>query len=183
MESRRSGMDFASEKYLPDEKWRVCMFMNIKRSHRFCNEATVDIQQYIITHHRYMYKVTCLYTLSSYKLDKNNAQNIHYFVQNDRTVSRDCSEIRSHVNRENPKSNDLYVSCETLTGMRRKFFDIACLFRSSYIYIYISFLASLLDIRDIYKAEIISDSRKCHLGWTHAEYRVYRTWSSLFVQK
>jgi len=40
-----------------------------------------------------MYKVT-VFILSSYKLDKNSAQNT-YFVQNDRTVSRDSLEIRS----------------------------------------------------------------------------------------
>jgi len=50
-----------------------------------------------------MYKVT-VFILSSYKLDKNSAQNTH-FVQNDRTVSRDSLEIRSNKKSEIQKSS------------------------------------------------------------------------------
>lgn len=100
-----------------------------------------------------MYKVT-VFTLSPYKLDKNSAQNTH-FVQNDRTVSRDCLEIRlERTWIENPRS------IITLTRNEKKIFRHRERERVFSIALYISFLASLLNNRDIYKAKFISESRK-----------------------
>lgn len=113
-----------------------------------------------------MYKVTVL-TFSPYKLDKNSAQNAHC-MQNDRTVSRDCFKIRSEIK----------VHDATLTRRSEENFSIS---RVISIALYILLGFSLGHSRCMYKAEIISESKKSvkhrseyHLGWMHAKYRVYR---------
>lgn len=88
-----------------------------------------------------------------------------------------CRTIeRSHAIIWKFRDSTIFVSCDFDEDEKKNF-----RYRESFRSLYISFLASLLDIQDIYKTEIISESRKSvkhrseyHLGWSHAEYRVYR---------
>jgi len=160
--------DFCKRKLFSREM--KSLYVQERQEHQTISQiATVDIQQYIIALHR-MYKVT-VFIFSSYKLDKNSAQNIH-FVQNNRTVSRDSLKIRSDQKPEIQQS-----SCDFDEDDKKIVFF--------FFFIYISRVSSIA-LSDFLLGHLryiqsISESRKSvklnrseyHLGWTHAEYRVY----------